>query len=102
MTKQSSKSKPRRTDVARQRAEQSDSAWLRFTQGGGVARTLLGLLVVLLLTVISQLGGDLEFDSKLGAGTEAIVTIPLGAQPPEDETATFEHAGPAERREIAP
>ena len=38
----------------------------------------IGLGLFLTRNVISQLGGTLEFQSKLGQGTEAIVTIPLG------------------------
>lgn len=53
----------------------------------------IGLGLFLTRNVISQLGGELEFRSTLGQGTEAIVTIPLGDaqeghdQPPiSDET----------------
>jgi two-component system sensor histidine kinase RegB len=38
----------------------------------------IGLGLFLTRNVISQLGGDLEFRSTLGQGTEAIVTLPLG------------------------
>ena len=38
----------------------------------------IGLGLFLTRNVISQLGGDLEFRSTLGHGTEAVVTIPLG------------------------
>lgn len=38
----------------------------------------IGLGLFLTRNVISQLGGSLEFQSKPGLGTEAVVTIPLG------------------------
>lgn len=62
----------------------------------------IGLGLFLTRNVISQLGGDLEFESKVGIGTEAIVTIPLGGQPPEEEPTAFGHPGLRERRELAP
>ncbi len=61
----------------------------------------IGLGLFLTRNVISQLGGELEFHSKLGIGTEAIVTIPLRAQPPEDDSTILDHVSP-ERLEIIP
>jgi two-component system sensor histidine kinase RegB len=43
----------------------------------------IGLGLFLTRNVISKLGGELEFRSVVGAGTEAIVTIPLGGHPPD-------------------
>jgi len=40
----------------------------------------IGLGLFLTRNVISKLGGQLEFRSALGQGTEAVVTIPLGNQ----------------------
>jgi two-component system sensor histidine kinase RegB len=62
----------------------------------------IGLGLFLTRNVISQLGGELEFHSKLGMGTEAIVTIPLGAQPPDDDSTGPDHASPVERSKLAP
>lgn len=46
----------------------------------------IGLGLFLTRNVISQLGGELEFRSEVGQGTEAIVTIPLGeSQSTEDQ-----------------
>jgi two-component system sensor histidine kinase RegB len=42
----------------------------------------IGLGLFLTRNVISQLGGQLEFHSKLGQGTEAIVSLPLDGSPP--------------------
>jgi two-component system sensor histidine kinase RegB len=44
----------------------------------------IGLGLFLTRNVISQLGGELEFRSTPGVGTEAIVTIPLGKSRPID------------------
>jgi two-component system sensor histidine kinase RegB len=41
----------------------------------------IGLGLFLTRNVISQLGGQLEFRSSIGTGTEAIVMIPLGSSP---------------------
>ena len=62
----------------------------------------IGLGLFLTRNVISRLGGELEFRSKLGIGTEAIVTIPLGGQPPEDEDTDIGDATMAEKRKLAP
>ena len=40
----------------------------------------IGLGLFLTRNVISKLGGQLEFRSAVGQGTEAVVTIPLGNQ----------------------
>jgi two-component system sensor histidine kinase RegB len=44
----------------------------------------IGLGLFLTRNVISQLGGQLEFRSALGRGTEAIVTLPLGSATTSD------------------
>ncbi|MFK8114643.1 MAG: ATP-binding protein [Rubripirellula sp.] len=44
----------------------------------------IGLGLFLTRNVISQLGGELEFTSRPGQGTEAIVTIPLGESDRDD------------------
>ncbi len=53
----------------------------------------IGLGLFLTRNVISQLGGQLEFRSSLGRGTEAIVCLPLGTADATDD----EH--PADRLE---
>ena len=45
----------------------------------------IGLGLFLTRNVISQLGGTLEFQSAVGQGTEAIVTIPLGDASTENQ-----------------
>jgi two-component system sensor histidine kinase RegB len=45
----------------------------------------IGLGLFLTRNVISQLGGQLEFHSKLGQGTEAIVSLPLSGSPPSSD-----------------
>ncbi len=55
--------------------------------GGGI-----GLGLFLTRNVISQLGGELEFRSTPGMGTEAIVTIPLGTSDQSADNAP-PHAG---------
>ena len=44
----------------------------------------IGLGLFLARNVISNLGGELEFRSKIGHGTEAIVSIPLGNRPSQE------------------
>lgn len=44
----------------------------------------IGLGLFLARNVISQLGGSLEFRSRIGVGTEAIVTIPRSKMPEAD------------------
>jgi two-component system sensor histidine kinase RegB len=46
----------------------------------------IGLGLFLTRNVISQLGGEIDFQSAVGQGTQATVTLPLDLRPPEAPT----------------
>jgi putative nucleotidyltransferase with HDIG domain len=56
--------------VSRQRAEQRVAPWKRFREAGGAAPTLLGLLFVILLFVISRIGGGQIISHRVGQRIE--------------------------------
>lgn len=57
----------------------------------------IGLGLFLTRNVISQLGGELEFRSTLGSGTEAIVTIPFGSAHARQSVALQKQASTEEK-----
>ena len=50
----------------------------------------IGLGLFLTRNVISQLGGEIDFRSQLGSGTQAYVSLPLGSRPPVSHDAAAE------------